>query len=105
MKTLKKYIPLVISFALGVLITYFFMKQLNALEVMYSKSNAIEATAKLEAENEFLKRQRKPEQNEQEEKHWFDERMEQEAAESQERTKEQRSLGDALKNQFEKFAE
>ncbi len=105
MKTLKKNLPLVIAFALGALITYFFMKQVNALEIMYSKSNTIEATAKLKAENDFLKRQLKPEQNEQEQKHWLKELEEQQAAETKERTKQQQSQGDKLKSQFDQFAE
>ncbi len=102
MKALKKNLPLVIAFALGALITYFFMKQVNALELIYSKSNMIEVTAKLEAENDFLKRQLNPEQKEQ--KNWFEERMEQEAAESEKRTKELEAGGDKLKSQFDKFS-
>ncbi len=38
-------------------------------------------------------------------KRWFEERMDEEATEPQERTKQQQSQGDKLKSQFDQFAE
>ncbi|MGJ8655139.1 MAG: hypothetical protein ACSHX6_01710 [Akkermansiaceae bacterium] len=40
-----------------------------------------------------------------EEKHWIEERIEKEAEATEERIREQEAQGDALKNEFEKFAE
>jgi uncharacterized protein HemX len=104
MTAFKKNLSLIIAFILGVLITYFFMKQANALEKMYSHATIMEANAKLEAENKFLKKQFNP-NSEKEQKHWLYERIEQQTAETEERIKQQQSKGDELKSKFEPFVE
>ena len=88
-----------IAFVLGAIITYLFMR----LEMAKEELRVMLLSHELEAENRFLKMQLNPEANEKDKKHWFDERMEQEAAATAQKIKEQESQGDALKNQFEKF--
>lgn len=104
MKALKKYIPLVIAFVLGALITYLAMSLKIAKQEFDREFNQglIEAKS-TDATVEVVEPQRP--QKEKEQQHWLKELEEKQAAESQERTKQQQSQGDKLKSQFDQFAE
>lgn len=92
-----------IAFALGALISYYVMQQAHRIDKLHQESQHRDKIYELESEITKLKYILQPEANEKDKKHWFDERMEQEAAATVQKIKEQESQGDALKNQFEKF--
>ncbi len=95
MNSLKKNLPLMIAVVLGVLITYLVMS-LNRAREDLKKVNAIQVEASAPVLDEAPDK---------EEKHWIEERIEQEGAATEQRIKEQEAEGDTFKNQFEKFAE
>tara|TARA_B110000881_G_C18199000_1_gene328578 strand:+ start:45 stop:344 length:300 start_codon:yes stop_codon:yes gene_type:complete len=99
MKALKKYIPLVISFALGAFITYLLMS------LSISNQRLTEALGESQSTVDHTKEVVTEDPKEKEQKHWLEERIEQEAAETKDRTKQQQSQGDKLKSQFDQFSE
>jgi predicted alpha/beta superfamily hydrolase len=99
MKAIKKYIPLVIAFALGAFMTYLLMS------LSISNQRLTEALEKSKSTVDHTKVAVTVDPKEKEQKHWLRELEEQQAAESQERTKQQQSQGDKLKSQFDQFAE
>ncbi len=104
MTSLKKNLPLVIAFCMGVIITYFFMRQAYQITDLVKQSSHRDKVHQLEAEISRLNHELNPESKQKEEKYWFDERMEKQSEETEERTKEQQSQGDALKSQFDQFS-
>jgi len=99
MNALKKYTPLILSFALGALITYL------AMSLSLAKQELAEALMKSKSIADHTKVAVTEDPKEKEEKHWLKELEEQQAAETKERTKQQQSQGDTLKSQFDQFVE
>ena len=91
MNVLRKNFTLIVSFILGVLITYL------AMSLHHTRSELAEIREKEEIFSE--------EREEATEKHWMDEMLEKQAEETEELIKSQQAEGDVLKKQFEKFAE
>lgn len=92
---MKKYTQLMIAFCLGALITYLAMSLHIAKQELKAKTLLTEGEAKLDP----------PKQDNEEEKYWLDERIEQQNTETEERIKRQQSKGDDLKSRFEEFIE
>lgn len=105
MNALKKILPVVIAFALGVIITYLFMNLNTNFEMFKQEAQSQESRMKLEAEILHLRKQLNPKDEGEEEKHWFDERIDQKAAETEKQTKKQQSQGDDMKSQFDQFGD
>lgn len=104
MNALKKTLALVIAFALGVVITYVFLTMQFA--AIQSAEQADRNQQELDALKEFYhQKELKEKAYKTEEKYWFDERLDQKAVETEKRTKQQQSEGDALKSQFDQFGD
>lgn len=97
MITIKKTIPLILAFLLGVVITYLIMSLIQARgdvadlreQVVHSRNLIVQAPVEKPAK----------------EKHWMDEMIEKNAAETQQRIKNQQAEGDAFRNKFKQIVE
>lgn len=97
MSSPKKTLPLLAGTALGLLIGYLF------LNLKYSNEK-LEAAERKAAESKVVV-QEVDSGEAKEEKHWIEERIEEEGAAMEKRIREQEAQGDDLKSEFDKFAE
>lgn len=104
MIALKKILPLVIAFALGVAITYVFLTM--RFVAIQSAEQTLRNQQELDAIKEFYhQKELKEKAYKKEEKYWFDERLDQKAAETEKQTKKQQSQGDDMKSKFDQFGD
>ena len=104
MTGLRKTIWGVSAFVIVVGITFVVMGLRSAMGE-YERQR-VESNENQEVLKEVLELQKKEleERGANKERHWIEERIEQEGAATEERIREQEAQGDDLKNEFEKFA-